>query len=62
VARPGSLGRCGLGAVGDERAADQLWLAEQDEATREAAKHAYSEVFPDGVLERPYVLILGTRL
>jgi SAM-dependent methyltransferase len=40
----------------------KLWLAEQDEATREAAKHAYSEVFPDGVLERQYVLILGTRL
>jgi SAM-dependent methyltransferase len=39
----------------------KLWLAEQDEATREAAKQAYSELFPDGVLERPYVLILGTR-
>lgn len=39
----------------------KLWLAEQDEATRELAKRAYSEVFPDGVLERPYVLILGER-
>ena len=37
----------------------KLWLAEQDEETREAAKQAYSELFPDGVLERPYVLILG---
>jgi SAM-dependent methyltransferase len=39
----------------------KVWLAEQDEATRRAAKRMYSEVFPDGVLERAYVLILGTR-
>ena len=39
----------------------KVWLDEQDEVTRQAAKQAYSEVFPEGVLERRYVLILGTR-
>jgi SAM-dependent methyltransferase len=39
----------------------KAWLGGLDAAERERARQAYSAVFPDGVLRRDYVLILGTR-
>jgi hypothetical protein len=37
------------------------WLAEQTEAARAHANSVYLEFLAAGVLEREYVLILGTR-
>lgn len=39
----------------------KLWLDQLGAEEREEAKRAYCAVFPDGVLRREYVLILGTR-
>ncbi|HKP16906.1 MAG TPA: class I SAM-dependent methyltransferase [Gaiellaceae bacterium] len=39
----------------------KLWLEQVGPAEREEAKRAYCAVFPDGVLRRDYVLILGTK-
>jgi hypothetical protein len=39
----------------------KVWLDRLDAVEREDAKRAYCEVFPDGVLRREYVLVVGTR-
>lgn len=39
----------------------RTWLAEQDDAARARAEAVYLEFLASGVLEREYVLILGTR-
>jgi SAM-dependent methyltransferase len=39
----------------------KAWLDRLGERERERARRAYSAVFPDGVLQRDYVLIVGTR-
>jgi SAM-dependent methyltransferase len=39
----------------------KVWLDRLSDEQREQAKQAYMAVFPDGVLRRDYVLILGTR-
>jgi SAM-dependent methyltransferase len=39
----------------------KLWLDGLSDGERDRAKHAYSAAFPDGVLRREYVLMLGTR-
>jgi ubiquinone/menaquinone biosynthesis C-methylase UbiE len=39
----------------------RAWLAEQDDETRARAEQVYREFLAPGVLEREYVLVLGTR-
>lgn len=39
----------------------RTWLAEQSVDVRARAEHVYLEYFAPGVLEREYVLVLGTR-
>ena len=39
----------------------RAWLASVDEATREQAERVYLDFLAAGVLERRYVLVLGTR-
>ncbi len=39
----------------------RAWLAGLDESARARAEHVYREALESGVLERDYVLVLGTR-
>ena len=39
----------------------RAWLAEQSDEARARAEHVYRDYLAPGVLERKYVLVLGTR-